>query len=163
MKVVVSDTSCISNLIVIEHLSLLQSIYHQIIVPPKVHEEVSVLKKFGYNISSYENASWINLITPEDAFLIPIRKYNLDEGETEAIALAQQINADVLLLDELAGRKVANQLGIETTGLLGVIAKAKREKLISSAKDIFDLLLTKARFRVSAELYTKVLTELNEI
>lgn len=56
----------------------------------------------------------------------------LDPGETEAIALAVEIGADLLLIDERKGRREAKLLGLRTTGLLGVLLEAKKAGLLSS-------------------------------
>ncbi|MDZ4845287.1 MAG: DUF3368 domain-containing protein [Chitinophagales bacterium] len=163
MIAVVSDTSRIANLIVIGELSLLQRIYEKIIIPPKVHAEVIALEKFNVDLSVFLKAKWIEVLTPDKEHLALVRKYLFDEGETEAIALGLQIHADVLLIDELDGRRAANQLGLETTGLLGVIAKAKKQRIILSAKILFDKLIIEAGFRVGKDLYDRVLSDLDEI
>lgn len=162
MIAVVSDTSCIANLIVIGELPLLHRIYERIVIPPKVHEEVVALDKCKVDLSAFSNAKWIEVLIPDKEHIALVRKYLLDEGETEAIALGLQIQADVLLIDELDGRRAANRLGLETTGLLGVIAKAKKQSEIPSAKFLFDKLINEAGFRVGKDLYEKVLRNLDE-
>ena len=62
-----------------------------------------------------------------DAALVRHLKLLLDVGEAEAIALAIEIQADLLLLDERRGRVVAKELGLAVTGLLGVLLVAKQQ------------------------------------
>jgi predicted nucleic acid-binding protein len=163
MIVVVSDTSCISNLIVIEELDLLGKVYEKIVIPEKVNLEILAIEEFGVDVSDYLSAKWITISSPDKTHIDLVSTYRLDEGETHAIALGLQIHADVMLMDELDGRRVANHLGLETTGLLGVVAKAKKLGVVHSAKVIFDRLINEAGFRVSKSLYNKVLKELGEI
>jgi len=87
----------------------------------------------------------------------------LDPGEAEAIVLAIERRADLLLVDERRGRQAAAAAGLKVTGLLGVVAQAKRAGLIDFAKPVLDELIRTARFWIRADLYRRVLTELGEI
>jgi predicted nucleic acid-binding protein len=162
MKVIVSDTSCISNLLIIGKLQLLKNTYHNIIIPPAVFNELMALEKFGKNVDELKQASWIEIVPPTEASTKYISGFFLDRGETEAIALAYEIKADILIIDEAAGRNVARELGIYTTGLIGVLIKAKNEGFLTSVKDTLDHLVLLAGFRVSEKLYNDVLILVNE-
>lgn len=89
-------------------------------------------------------------------------KAQLDLGESEAIALALEINADLLLIDERRGRKEANRLGIRITGLLGVLVEAKQRSLIPVVQPLMDDLIAKSAFRVSVALYNQILALVGE-
>ena len=87
----------------------------------------------------------------------------MDWGEAEAIVLALECRADLLLVDERQARRTAKTAGLAVTGLLGVVARAKQAGLIERAKPIVDDLIQIARFWIGAELYREVLRELGEL
>ena len=87
---------------------------------------------------------------------------NLDPGEAEAIVLAIEHRAALLLVDERRARRTAAAAGIAVTGLLGVVARAKRAGMIDLAKPVLDDLIQNARFWIGSDLYAAVLAELGE-
>jgi len=86
----------------------------------------------------------------------------LDEGESEAIALAHQLKADLLLLDERQGRAVASRLGLKFIGLLGILVEAKKNGFLPSIKPVLDEVISKVGFWVSHKLYVEVLQSVGE-
>lgn len=82
---------------------------------------------------------------------------NIDLGEAEAIALALELKAGLLLMDERRGRLVATSYGLQVTGLLGVLIQGKQNGLIKSVKPLVDQLIKQADFRVSDQLYMTIL------
>ena len=86
----------------------------------------------------------------------------MDEGEAEAIVLAKELHADLLIMDETKGRAIAQQEGMSIIGLIGVLTEAKAEGHIVLLKPLLDRLIIEINFRVSPALYQMVLTRAGE-
>ena len=160
--IVVSDTSPVSNLLIINRLHLLQKLFKKIIIPNKVYNELLELEKFGFDVSSIKNTTWIEIRNPQNFKLVDELKKKLDEGESEGIVLAKELNADYLLIDEQAGREIATSLGLHIIELLGILIKAKEQKIIIQLKPMIDELIEKAGFWISKDLYEMVISSANE-
>ncbi|MBI5473236.1 MAG: DUF3368 domain-containing protein [Ignavibacteriae bacterium] len=86
----------------------------------------------------------------------------LDKGESEAIALALETHANLLLIDEGKGRMEALRRGLEVTGILGVLLRAKEKDIIPRVKTVLDEMIEKAGFWVDGKLYNRILVIANE-
>jgi uncharacterized protein len=160
--IVVSDTSPILNLARIGRLDLLASLYTEVLVPAAVRRELSDFRRDRPAAVEVPPARWL-IVAP---LRVPERmaelRQGLDPGEAEAIALALERQADLLLLDERRARRIASALGLRISGLLGVLAEAKRAGLIERAEPVLDDLIQRARFWIAPDLYARVLRELGE-
>jgi len=85
------------------------------------------------------------------------QSFKLDLGESEAIALAEEISASQLLIDERAARKVAMARKLALIGTVGILLLAKRRGLLDSVKDVLDEMQAQG-MRISERLYVQVLT-----
>ncbi len=158
--IVVSDTSPITNLAAIRQLDLLQQLYSQIIIPRGVYNEMVTVNKLVPGAIEVQTLPWIQTQTVTDlqrVITIEKSQENIDLGEAEAIALALELKADLLLMDERRGRIVAKSYGLQVTGLLGILIQAKGHNLIEMVKPLLDQLIEEANFRVSKQLYLTVL------
>ncbi|MEM9829833.1 MAG: DUF3368 domain-containing protein [Bacteroidota bacterium] len=157
--VIVSDTSIITNLIQVDHLEFLQDIFGEIVIPAQVFEELS---KVPGQLEIIENTEWIEVKTIANEKQLEELTVVLDPGEAEAIALALELKADALLIDEKKCRKIAQKYGIVVTGLLGILISAKEENLIPEIKPILDKLIFEIGFRISPKLYQQILEKVDE-
>jgi predicted nucleic acid-binding protein len=105
--------------------------------------------------------SWFKKQNITNTKLVENLNLELDRGEAEAITLALEINAELLLIDERLGRIVASRLGIEFTGVLGVLLEAKSKGLIAQVKPLLDQLRISG-FWMREQLYNQVLNLASE-
>jgi uncharacterized protein len=160
--IIISDTSPVSNLLLVGRLSLLESLFKEMIVPAAVDKEIRRLSAFETDISAYLDADWITVVPPASLEKVTALRHNLDEGEAEAIVLAEEFKCDLLLMDERKGSKIARARGINTIGLLGVLLKAKELGLIKNAKPVLHDLKYIAGFWIGEELEKEFLKDVNE-
>ncbi len=138
-EVVVNATPIIS-LALIGQLNLLQRLYGNVVIPPAIAAEVAAGGPQGIGVAELQTSPWIQvrpLSDPTRADLIS----DLDRGEAEVIALAQELNADLVILDERLGRQHARRLGLRLTGTLGVLLLAKRRGLVSEVRPLIQMLV----------------------
>jgi predicted nucleic acid-binding protein len=159
--IVISDTSCIGYLIIIDKLFLLHKNFTEIIIPSSVHKEILQLSG-KQNLSNYLNSTWVSIREIKNHQLYKDLLKQVDEGESEAIVLSKEINADLLLIDERKGTALARSMGINTIGLLGVLLLSKKKNLISNVKSFLDELIANTTFRIDKKVYNNVLKEANE-
>jgi predicted nucleic acid-binding protein len=160
--IVVSDTSPVLNLARINRLELLPLLYQQVLVPSAVYKELKESKRYLLPAIDLASERWLAVAAVKNHTRVQELRQHLDPGEAEAIVLAIERRADLLLVDERRGRRTATAAGLRVMGLLGVVAAAKRAGLIDHAKPVLDELIKVARFWIGPDLYAEVLTELGE-
>lgn len=116
-----------------------------------------VLEKLGHDISELTHAAWLDIQSPLTSSIPFLLNDDLDPGEAEAIALAKEIGAELLIMDEKSGRVVAQREGLSIIGTLGILLEAKRQKHLDLVAPVMLDLQTKARFRISPALFQEVL------
>jgi predicted nucleic acid-binding protein len=156
--IVVADTSPLNYLIQIDCDNLLPRIYGEIIVPSGVMQEL------GHASAPAAVRQWLTRIPDWIDVRLAVSSPDaklafLGIGEREAIQLAEEQHADLLLMDERKGRLEANRRGLMTTGTLGVLLAAGELKLIDPAI-AYHRLIIETTFRTSAALEARFLREL---
>jgi predicted nucleic acid-binding protein len=155
--VVISDTTTISNLFLIKRLSLLEKLYYRISIPRAVFEELEKLELSGWNINDIKYAGWIEVVDVKNRDMVTVLSEILDVGEAEAITLAKEKEADLLIIDEIKGRNYAKKLDIKIIGLIGILLQAKQEKIIDNLENVLIELRENAGFWIKNDLFDKAL------
>jgi predicted nucleic acid-binding protein len=145
LRTIISDTSCFIVLEKINELDLLYKIYGQIITTNEVASE------YGQPLPD-----WIIIKETSDKYRKQILGFQLDKGEASVIELAIETPGSTIILDDLKARTVAQKLGIEITGTIGVIVKAKQNGVISSIKPYLDK-IRKNGFHLTVEIEKQAL------
>lgn len=152
--IVVSDTSPITYLLRIGRIGLLRELYETVIIPETVHREITFIDGQKIQIAALD---WIRMIRITDFELFEELRGSLDRGEAEAITLARELNAELLLIDEADGRAEAKRLNLKITGLLGVLIRAKEKGFIPLVEPEIEKLITDSRFWIDEQLVNDVL------
>jgi predicted nucleic acid-binding protein len=148
--IVVADASPLNYLIQLQADELLNKIFGQVLVPPAVMQELR------HPRAPEAVAVWMSRIPPWIEVRAVVSSQDeslqvLDAGEREAILLAQEARADLLLIDERQGRLEARRRGITTTGTLGVLLAAG-VRGVANPESLFQRLIAETSFRTTPEL-----------
>jgi predicted nucleic acid-binding protein len=149
-RIIIADTSVLIIFDKINKLDILRDLYHEIFITPEISNEFNKPLPDWIKVKSIKDKKYQKFITIQ-----------LDNGEASAIALAIEKENATIILDDLKARKYANRLGINVTGTLGVINKAKSEGIIEKIKPIIEL-LRKTDFRISNNVIQNLLDRNNE-
>ena len=154
--IVVSDTSPLNYLVLIGQENLLHELFGKVVIPQAVFDELgdegapAEVRAWSQN-----HPHWVEVkqsrLTADAALDI------LDPGEREAILLAQEISADLLLIDDRQARQVASEFGLAITGTVGVLDQAARAGLIDLKKTVAEL--RKTNFHIAENIVRKLLED----
>jgi predicted nucleic acid-binding protein len=160
----VSDTSPVSALALIGRIGLLRDQAGSLEIPMAVWVE---LRRLGNavalrSIEEAVDAGWLRVMNCPDKGLVSVLKRTLDLGESEAISLAAHLPGTRLLIDETQGRTVAREMGIQVTGTLGILLRAKKEGALDSFANEIRRLRSEAGFFIAPELEQELLNAAGE-
>ncbi len=161
---VVSNSSPLINLAIINRLDLLKSQFAQVVIPPDVYLELRIESDLP-GTSALRDAfreGWIVQVELSDLNLSNALALDLDRGEATAIALALQLGQKQILMDERDGRVKAKALGLEPIGVLGVLLRGKRDGAVASIREAMQALKRDAGFFLADELVDQILAEAGE-
>jgi predicted nucleic acid-binding protein len=161
--VVVSNTSPISNLAIVGRLEFLRRRYAMVRIPPAVADELAALTHpaASLRIKAAFSDRWL-IVEPADKTASPQLPFPLDPGETAAIALASQLKAGVLQMDEKRGREAARRCGLVVAGVLGELIHAKLVGWIPNVRDEIQRLRLEAGFFVDVTVEKFILSQVGE-
>ena len=160
--VVVADSGPIIHLSQVGLLELLPSLFKRVLVPSKVYQEVVIDGAGLPGALELKAAIWVQVtettINPKYSILL----HSLDAGEVAAISLASNTPESRLLIDDQAGRHIAQQLKIPVVGTLGILLAAKRKGLVGEIAPVLAQ-LQKCDFWLSKGIVQRVLEEAGEV
>lgn len=166
MLAVVCDSSPLVYLSKLEQFQLLRLIYDSVLVPPAVWREVAVGGEGlaeSANLTSAVADGWIHIEAPSNVKNLAAGfPQELGWGEIEAIVLAREKGA-VLVADDGLARSAAQSLGLEVTGTIGVLIRAKRHRHLPAVKPLIELLKKETNFWMSDALYEETLRIAGEV
>lgn len=159
--ILVVDTSPLITLARIGLLELLQQLADRIVIPDAVYRECVTQGQGRPGNAEIAQATWIVRQPVTDRVFVMRLLDRVGQGEAEAIALAQQIRADAVVLDDATARRLAEAEGCRVVGLLGLLIEGKRRGLLPMVKPVLDAML-EAGFFVGSELYAALLQQVGE-
>ena len=165
IMIVVSDTTPLISLMKIKHLNLIDQLFGEIQIPEAVYSELVSNEQFLEESRLIQESTFIRKAIVKDSKSVELlrRSTGLDAGESEAIILSDVNKADILLMDETKGRKVARQMGIHLMGTIGILMIAYEENKLSKDEILkcIDILKHNSR-HISDRLYGQLLQKLAE-
>lgn len=162
--IVVADTTPIITLMKLNRLDLLEKLFGTVIVPNAVYEELISNSKHLEEVQVVVECPFLKRLEVFDRQSIKILRevVGLDAGESEAIALAEEKGAELLIIDERKGRRVAKQMELNIAGTIGILLQAfdckilTREEILSYSEKLRD-----SRIRISGTLFELILDHVN--
>ena len=161
MKSAISDTTALIILAKSDILPLLSNLFEEIYMPQAVYDELIFKDDIvRFRIEKFDE---ISLKKVSDFELLKrVKKFNIDNGETEAITLALELNLR-LIIDERKGRKIAIGQGLKIVGVLGILIENYKQGFLSLGDSHYCFELVKKNgLRISEELENIFYTKLQE-
>lgn len=159
---IVSNSTPLINFAAIDRLDILETLFTELTIPPAVEYEVLEGGQQYPSMTAIRQVSFIATHSIRNEMLRDALTMDLDPGEAEAITLALEEKADLLLLDEIAGRTIAESYQLSFTGSIGCLIEAKKAGIIPAVRPLLDAMREKARFWLNPRLYARILMEQGE-
>jgi predicted nucleic acid-binding protein len=161
----VSNTSPLLNLAIINHLHLVKKQLQTVLIPNAVFTELRVDENLPGSaaLKAALDQGWLIVQPVKNKAIVQLLRRDLDQGESEAIALAMDTNADLILLDEKEGRRIARSLDLTITGILGILLKGWRDGDVTSMPNLIAALRNQAHFHISLNLEREILQKIDKI
>ncbi|MDQ1318540.1 MAG: hypothetical protein QG588_2202 [Candidatus Poribacteria bacterium] len=158
--IIVSDSGPIISFARAGYLTLLRQLFQEIIIPEAIYEEIAIIGSGKAGSKEVISGQWIKKRKIENRLKVKQLPAILGLGEREAIILAQELNAS-LLIDDRKAREIAEENGVSCFGCLRVLKETKDKKLIGAIKPVGDELRENG-LRIDIYLYQRFLQEMGE-
>ncbi|MFH0727011.1 MAG: DUF3368 domain-containing protein [Pseudomonadota bacterium] len=135
--IIINTTPLLALTAATGNLDVLRALYTRVVVPYEVAEEIKAGGKDAFGLDVFERASWLE-IKPDPVILQPYLQNSLDRGEASVIQTALQEGLQLVCIDEIVGRRMARLSGLDLTGSIGVLLKARAMGYPLSIPDALD-------------------------
>ncbi len=156
--IVVSNTSPLTNLAAIGQFDLLRRLYGRLHIAHGVWQELNAGGEPWPGCDEVAEADWIEQHAVQNRSLVTALRRDLDCGEAETIALALELEANLVLLDEKEGRHAAQRLGLRVVGVVGILLEAKANSVVGEIRPHVDALRRTAGVYLSDSVCQRALT-----
>ena len=157
--IVIADTTPIISLLKIKRLDILHHLFGEVIIPQAVYKELTSNAEHIEEAFAIQNADYLKISEPLPTDLVRLfrKSTGLDLGESEALIMSEQNNADILLMDEMKGRKIAKLMNINIMGTIGVLIKSYQMGLMNQndMEKAIQIFKSSGRF-ISDNVYAKI-------
>ena len=163
--IVVSDTTPLISLMKVGRLDLINQLFGEVQIPNAVFEELVSNSRFPDESRQIRECQFIKKVDVIDVNSVKLlrRSTGLDAGESEAIVLSDSMEAALLLMDEVKGREVARQMGIQIMGTIGMLMIAYKESLLSKGEILRCIEVLKVSGRhISGKLYEQLIEKISD-
>jgi len=157
----VADSSCLIGLAQINQIELLKKLFSEVCIPQAVHDEVVIKGKGETGSEETESAikqGWLKKMTVNDKMAVSALTPVLSRGESEVIVLCKELEFDYALIDDKTARNMAELMGVNTMGVIGIIMLAEERGFSIDKKKLIDQLIDSG-FRISDRLYRRIISE----
>lgn len=152
---IVSNSTPLIALSKIKQLQLLKDYFGTITIPMEVFDEIVTRGGALFGAKEVKTKDWIRVSNVKNQLTVDILCRYLDRGEAEAIVLAKENDASLLIIDDSDGRKIAEDIGLKITGTIGILLLAAEDNKLDLNKSLDDLIAS--GFRLSKKEYKKLI------
>lgn len=161
-KIIVINSTPIIALSSIDEIILLKQLYNEVFIPEAVKNEIFAKPDSKAKNDIEKSLDWLIVKSISNTEARRFFKVQLHEGEVEVMILGKEMNADVLVIDDYIAREYAKHLDFKVTGTIGVLLKAKENKLIKEIKPLLNKLIKNGIY-IGDKLYKEILMISNEL
>jgi predicted nucleic acid-binding protein len=161
MRKVVVNTTPLIALSHIGQLDILKKMYGEILIPNAVYNELSAKPDSICKIEVENSKDWVRIEEIKNQMAKSMYKTQLHEGEAEVMILAQEVNADLVIIDDANAKKHAKYLKLPVTGTLGVMIKAKQNGYVDRLKPMLQMMIENGIY-ISQDLVKLCLKQVGE-
>ena len=156
---VVANTTPIISLSSVNKLFILKELFGEVIISQAVYNELKAKQRYGYDEIETD---FIKVEAITGTIYRDFLLNQLDLGEAETIILAKEKNADIVIIDENIGYKIAKNVGLEVARTLSILLKAKEKGIVQELKPLLDEMIAKGRW-YSKNVYENFLKRAGEL